>query len=91
MAGRGGGGRRVLLPPIQYIFKLLQQRTTVRVWLYEQLETRVEGKITGFDEFMNLVLEDAIEIKLPSKTRETEQRKKLGWCWKDGVEGLVQT
>jgi small nuclear ribonucleoprotein E len=46
MAGRGGGGgRKVLLPPIQFIFRLLQSRATVQIWLYEQLAIRIEGKI----------------------------------------------
>ena len=46
MAGRGGGGgRRVLLPPINFIFKLLQTHATVQIWLYEQLAIRIEGKI----------------------------------------------
>jgi small nuclear ribonucleoprotein E len=48
MSGRGGGhGQRknVLLPPINYIFKLLQTKTTVSIWLYDQLETRIEGEI----------------------------------------------
>jgi len=46
MAGRGGGGgRKVLLPPINFIFKLLQQRSTVSIWLYEQLGIRIEGKL----------------------------------------------
>ena len=46
MAGRGGGGRgKVLVPPINFIFKLLQQRSTVSIWLYEQLGIRIEGKI----------------------------------------------
>lgn len=46
MTGRGGGGgRRVLLPPINFIFKLLQQQSTVQVWLYEQLSIRIEGTI----------------------------------------------
>jgi small nuclear ribonucleoprotein E len=46
MTGRGGGGgRRVLLPPINFIFKLLQQHSTVQIWLYEQLAIRIEGKI----------------------------------------------
>lgn len=34
-----------LLPPINYIFKLLQQHSTVQIWLYEQLAIRIEGKI----------------------------------------------
>ena len=45
MTGRGGGRGKVLLPPINFIFKLLQQRTTVSIWLYEQLAIRIEGKI----------------------------------------------
>lgn len=44
--GGGGGGRgKVLLPPINFIFKLLQQRSTVSIWLFEQLAIRIEGKI----------------------------------------------
>ncbi|KAL1891125.1 mRNA splicing protein sme1 [Ceratocystis pirilliformis] len=79
MTGRGGGGgRRVLLPPINFIFKLLQSHTTVQVWLYEQLGIRIEGKIRGFDEFMNLVLDDAVEVKIVSKTNPEETRKPLG-------------
>jgi small nuclear ribonucleoprotein E len=78
MTGRGGGGgRRVLLPPINFIFKLLQQHSTVQIWLYEQLAIRIEGKIRGFDEFMNLVIDDAVEVKQATKTSE-ERRRSLG-------------
>lgn len=46
MAGRGGGNRnKVLLPPINFIFKLLQTRATVQIWLFEQVGLRIEGKI----------------------------------------------
>ncbi|KAI0997111.1 hypothetical protein K3495_g11076 [Podosphaera aphanis] len=72
-----GGPRKVLLPPINLIFKLLQQRSTVSVWLYEQLASRIEGKIRGFDEFMNLVLDDAVEVTLATKTSK-EVRRPLG-------------
>ncbi|KAK4171916.1 hypothetical protein QBC36DRAFT_339005 [Triangularia setosa] len=79
MTGRGGGGgRRVLLPPINFLFKLLQQRTTVQIWLYEQLSIRIVGIIRGFDEFMNLVIDDAVEVKQISKTNDTETRRNLG-------------
>ncbi|KAK4199422.1 hypothetical protein QBC40DRAFT_281906 [Triangularia verruculosa] len=79
MTGRGGGGgRRVLLPPINFLFKLLQQRTTVQIWLYEQLSIRIIGIIRGFDEFMNLVIDDAVEVKQISKTNDTETRRELG-------------
>ncbi|KAJ3953898.1 hypothetical protein N0V92_009623 [Colletotrichum tropicale] len=79
MSGRGGGGgRRVLLPPINFIFRLLQQHTTVQIWLYEQLSIRIEGKIRGFDEFMNLVIDDAVEVKQVTKTNPEESRRPLG-------------
>lgn len=80
MTGRGGGGGgrgKVLLPPINFIFKLLQQRSTVSIWLFEQLAIRIEGKIRGFDEFMNLVIDDAVEVKQATKTDE-EKRRELG-------------
>jgi len=52
MSGRqGGGGRKVLLPPINFIFKLLQQHSTVSIWLYEQLAIRIEGKIRVRESF----------------------------------------
>ncbi|KAK2070588.1 hypothetical protein P8C59_005072 [Phyllachora maydis] len=79
MTGRGGGGgRRVLLPPINFIFRLLQQHSTVQIWLYEQLGIRLEGKIRGFDEFMNIVLDDAFEVKQITKTNSEETRRPLG-------------
>lgn len=67
MSGRPGGGRKVLLPPINFIFKLLQQHSTVQIWLYEQLGMRIEGKIRGFDEFMNLVIDEAVEVRQPTR------------------------
>ena len=57
----------MLLPPINFIFKLLQQHSTVQIWLYEQLGVRIEGKIRGFDEFMNLVIDEAVEVKQATK------------------------
>ena len=87
MSGRGGhhgggGGRKVLLPPINFIFKLLQQHSTVQIWLYEQLGIRIEGKVRGFDEFMNLVIDDAVEVKQGTKengfTEPENARRQLG-------------
>ncbi|KAF2748872.1 small nuclear ribonucleoprotein E [Sporormia fimetaria CBS 119925] len=78
MAGRGRGGGKVLLPPINFIFKLLQQRQTISVWLYENLGLRIEGKLRGFDEFMNLVIDDAEEVSYDKKTQKEEGRRKLG-------------
>lgn len=81
---QGGGGRKVLVPPINFIFKLLTQRAVVQVWLFEQLGIRIEGTIKGFDEFMNLVLDDAVEVKQPTKANPNPEqaedggRRKLG-------------
>ncbi|KAI5303965.1 mRNA splicing protein sme1 [Ascosphaera pollenicola] len=77
MTGRGGGGRKQLLAPIHFIFSLLQQRKPVCIWLYEQLGFRIEGKIRGFDEFMNLVIDDAIEVRQATKD-QSEERRQLG-------------
>jgi len=78
MDRRGGGGRKTLLAPIHFIFKLLQQRSTVSIWLYEQTAVRIEGKIRGFDEFMNLVIDDAVEVQLAVKGGKDEKRRQLG-------------
>ncbi|KAF1813336.1 putative small nuclear ribonucleo protein SmE [Eremomyces bilateralis CBS 781.70] len=77
MSGRGGGRGKVLLPPINFIFRLLQQQSPVSIWLFEQLQIRIEGKIRGFDEFMNLVIDDAVEVKLATKNQE-ETKRPLG-------------
>ncbi|KAG5419643.1 hypothetical protein I9W82_001523 [Candida metapsilosis] len=50
------------LPPINLIFKFLQQQSLVTIWLYEKSNSRIQGKIQGFDEYMNLVIDEAEEI-----------------------------
>ena len=44
------------------MFRFLQLRTRVQVWLYDQPHVRLEGTIVGFDEYMNLVLEGTEEV-----------------------------
>ncbi|KAK9478072.1 hypothetical protein V1514DRAFT_307832 [Lipomyces japonicus] len=63
--------QRVMIPPINFIFKLLQQQSLVQIWLYEQVESRLEGKIKGFDEFMNIVVEDAVEVSEKNNSRRS--------------------
>jgi small nuclear ribonucleoprotein E len=67
----GGGGRvqqkRIMTQPINLIFRFLQQRTRVQVWLFGQTDLRMEGRIAGFDEYMNLVLDEAEEVYLPTR------------------------
>ncbi|CAF0764911.1 unnamed protein product [Rotaria sordida] len=66
MASRGPPTKvqKVMVQPINLIFRYLQNRSRIQVWLYEQTTTRIEGYIIGFDEYMNLVLDDAEEISL---------------------------
>ncbi|EGV63005.1 hypothetical protein PSN45_004725 [Yamadazyma tenuis] len=70
MSGRERGSNRAMHTPIHTIFTCLQQRLTVSVWLYEQTQSRIEGKIRGFDEFMNIVLDDAIEVSTKDGSKE---------------------
>eukprot|EP00408_Alexandrium_pacificum_P059919 CAMPEP_0171175354 /NCGR_PEP_ID=MMETSP0790-20130122/11187_1 /TAXON_ID=2925 /ORGANISM="Alexandrium catenella, Strain OF101" /LENGTH=62 /DNA_ID=CAMNT_0011640231 /DNA_START=11 /DNA_END=196 /DNA_ORIENTATION=- len=55
--------------PINQIFRYLQNRNRVQVWLHEQSDLRIEGRILGFDEYMNLVIDDAEEVLVKKKTR----------------------
>ena len=44
------------------IFRFLQTKARIQIWMYENAETCLEGRIVGFDEYMNLVLDDAEEV-----------------------------
>ncbi|KAF3617314.1 Small nuclear ribonucleoprotein E [Capsicum annuum] len=52
------------------IFRFLQSKTRIQIWLFEQKDLRIEGRIIGFDEYMNLVLDDAEEVNVKKKTRK---------------------
>ncbi|XP_045406595.1 small nuclear ribonucleoprotein E-like [Lemur catta] len=71
--------QKVMVQPIKLIFRYLQNRSWIQVWLYEQVSMQVEGCIIGFDEYMNLVLDDAEEIH-----SKTKSRKQLGWLMLKG-------
>jgi len=55
------------------IFRYLQNRSRISVWLYENVNLRIEGIIVGFDEYMNIVMDDAEEYH-----QKTKSRKPLG-------------
>ncbi|CAE8617848.1 unnamed protein product [Polarella glacialis] len=101
--------QKIMTLPINQIFRYLQNRSRVQVWLHEQCDPRppvslflitrvegavwwsrlctslhlkqnpinfdmrsdlrIEGRILGFDEYMNLVIDDAEEIMVKKKTR----------------------
>ncbi|URD87064.1 Small nuclear ribonucleoprotein E, partial [Musa troglodytarum] len=45
-------------------------KARIQIWLFEQKDLRIEGRIIGFDEYMNLVLEEAEELNVKKKTRK---------------------
>ncbi len=51
MAGRGGyqGGKvqKVMVQPINLIFRYLQNKSRIQVWLYDNINHRIEGFIVG--------------------------------------------
>lgn len=57
--------------PINLIFRFLQSGEKVLVWLYENTDLRIEGKIVGFDEYMNLVLDEAAEVSVKRNTKKS--------------------
>ena len=68
------GAAQVMTQPINLIFRFLQSRTRIQVWLYENTQMRIEGRIIGFDEYMNVVLDDAEEVDMKTKKRKPLQR-----------------
>merc|ERR1712032_131772 len=62
--------QKIMTQPINLIFRFLQNKARVQVWLFENTELRIEGRIVGFDEYMNLVLDDAEELSIKKKTRK---------------------
>lgn len=47
-----------------------QKKTRVRIWLYEDARLQIEGQIIGFDEYMNIVVDDAVEIDSKKNVRQ---------------------
>ena len=65
--------QRIMTQPINLIFRFLQTKSRVLVGLFEHTATGdvIEGQIVGFDEYMNLVLDEAEEVNKKKGTRKT--------------------
>ena len=61
--------QKIMTLPINLIFRFLQSGQRVIIWLFDRTDMRIEGKILGFDEYMNVVLDEAEEIRLKANTR----------------------
>merc|ERR1712113_232785 len=55
---------KVMTQPIQLCFRFLQNQERLQIWLVDQKYNRIEGVLKGFDEYMNLVLDDAVEVNI---------------------------
>jgi len=54
--------KRVMVQAINMMFECMKEKKTVLIWLYENTSMKIEGTIIGFDEYMNLVLDNAHEV-----------------------------
>ena len=61
--------QRTIVKPVNYLFQLFKSKTKVEIWLFENDETIFQGFIYGFDEFMNMVLYEAVEINKKKGTK----------------------
>lgn len=58
-----------MILPINVMFRFLQSRARVVVWIRDNVNKRFEGNLIGFDEWLNLVLDDTVEMNIRSNVR----------------------
>jgi small nuclear ribonucleoprotein E len=68
MQDLGGKQQVQMVKPINVVYRMMEAKQRINVWLQHDNATRIEGTLLGYDEFMNLVLEDAVEINTKSKS-----------------------
>eukprot|EP00599_Poterioochromonas_sp_BG-1_P015523 CAMPEP_0173156064 /NCGR_PEP_ID=MMETSP1105-20130129/14522_1 /TAXON_ID=2985 /ORGANISM="Ochromonas sp., Strain BG-1" /LENGTH=81 /DNA_ID=CAMNT_0014072697 /DNA_START=60 /DNA_END=301 /DNA_ORIENTATION=+ len=75
MSNRNAGGaprvKKVMTQPAHLIYEYLKNRDRVLIWLYENTALRLEGIIVGFDEYMNVVLDEANEVNTKNGNRRS--------------------
>ena len=69
--------KKVMTQAINLIFELLKNKERVEIWLYENTAMKIEGQLIGFDEYMNLVIDDAEEVYVKTQTRKQLSRMLL--------------
>ena len=76
--------KKVMTQAINLMFDFLKNKVRVKVWLYENTTMSIEGQIIGFDEYMNLTIDDAVEVhkaggsSSSSSSKVSQQRKPIG-------------
>ncbi|POM82351.1 LSM domain protein [Cryptosporidium meleagridis] len=61
--------QKMMLQPINQIFHLFTSKQRVQIWLYDHKNLVLEGVIQGFDEYMNIVLDQASEVYTKKEVR----------------------
>ena len=64
MTSQGGPVQKVIEKPTNVVYELFQKHQRVCIWLLHDNQQRFEGVLIGYDEFMNLVLDDTVELNL---------------------------
>ncbi|BAM41202.1 small nuclear ribonucleoprotein [Theileria orientalis strain Shintoku] len=62
--------QKIMTQPINQIFRFFTGGTRVQIWLFEQPYMKIEGTIRGFDEYMNMVLDDAQEVYMKKNLKK---------------------
>ncbi|CAD8072625.1 unnamed protein product [Paramecium primaurelia] len=65
--------QKKITQPLHAFFTLFTEKTQLEIWLVENDNLRIQGKLAGFDEYLNLVLDRAVEYD-----RKTKATKELG-------------
>ena len=65
--------KKVMTQAINLMFEFLKNKERISIWLYENTSLKIEGVIVGFDEYMNVVIDDADEVNI-----KANERTKLG-------------
>ena len=66
-------GVKVSVPPINQIYKQLVSGERSEFWLVDKPHLKIEGRIRGFDEYMNVVVEEAEEVITKKKNSEIQR------------------
>ncbi|KAL7696687.1 small nuclear ribonucleoprotein polypeptide e [Lotmaria passim] len=61
--------------PTGVVHRFMQEHQRVCIWLVHDNNTRLEGNLLGYDEFMNVVLGDTTETNL--RTRRSHNLGKI--------------
>ena len=60
-----------VLGAIEYIFKFMEQKVKIEIFVVDMPNIRFQGIVRGFDEWMNLVLEQTVEINVKNDTKKS--------------------